>query len=279
MNLDAALRERLERVMAAVAILSPQYFQFEGETLPAVPLPGWNALPGPANPLVAALEQRLYNRFFCRDAAPPAPAPADPMPFLQRLSEANPGRDRWEPGWKINRVGPAGQIMAEKHGRYIELWPGQYVVQSGGGPPQPGQPVTAYFPRESATIQPGFFFVFSDAAVAWDEPYSMVRLYWNVTAEGAPELLARLAGRLNRFQVPFRFKTLADPAGYDRFDSAVLYVSRRWFRPAAEVAAEVTRPWTAQGTVKWPRARPCSPSRWRAGWPLPRTRAAARASA
>lgn len=239
MNLDPALRERLERALAAVAILSPQHFQVEGETVPAVPQPGWNGLPGPANPLVAALEQRLYNRFFCRDSVPPLVAPSDPTPFLQRLSEANPGRDRWEPGWKINRVGPAGQIMAEKHGRFVELWPGQYVVQSGGGPPQPGQPITAYFPRESATVQPGFFFVFSDAAVAWDEPYSMVRLYWNVIAEGAPELLARLAGRLNRFQIPFRYKTLTDPAGYDRFDSAVLFISRRWFRPAAEVAAEV----------------------------------------
>lgn len=239
MNLDPALRERLERALAAVAILSPQHFQVEGETVPAVPQPGWNGLPGPANPLVAALEQRLYNRFFCRDSVPPLVAPSDPTPFLQRLSEANPGRDRWEPGWKINRVGPAGQIMAEKHGRFVELWPGQYVVQSGGGPPQPGQPITAYFPRESATVQPGFFFVFSDAAVAWDEPYSMVRLYWNVVAEGAPELLARLAGRLNRFQIPFRYKTLTDPAGYDRFDSAVLFISRRWFRPAAEVAAEV----------------------------------------
>lgn len=239
MSLDPALRERLERALAAVAILSPQHFQVEGETVPAVPQPGWNGLPGPANPLVAALEQRLYNRFFCRDSVPPLVAPSDPTPFLQRLSEANPGRDRWEPGWKINRVGPAGQIMAEKHGRFVELWPGQYVVQSGGGPPQPGQPITAYFPRESATVQPGFFFVFSDAAVAWDEPYSMVRLYWNVVAEGAPELLARLAGRLNRFQIPFRYKTLTDPAGYDRFDSAVLFISRRWFRPAAEVAAEV----------------------------------------
>lgn len=238
MSLDPALRSRLERALAAVAILSPQYFAFEGETLPAVPQPGWASLPTPAHPLVAALEQRLYNRFFCRDSAPPALQPADPMPFLRGLSAAHPGRDRWEAGWRIHRVGAAGQVMAEKHGRFIDLWPGQYVVQSGGGPPQPGQPITAYFPRESATLQPGFFFVFGETPAAWDEPYSMVRLYWNVTAAGAPELLARLVGRLNRFQVPFRYKTLAAPEGYDRYDSAVLFVSRRWFRAAAEIAAE-----------------------------------------
>jgi hypothetical protein len=232
------LQSRLSRAMAAVAIHSPQHFAFEGELVPAVPQPGWGNLPAPANPLVAALEQRLYNRFFCRDSAPPALLPSDPTPFLQTLSAANPGRDRWEAGWRINRVGPAGQVMAEKHGRFSELWPGQYVVQSGGGPPQPGQPLTAYFPRESATLQPGFFFVFSDAAVAWDETYSMVRFYWNVTAAGAPELLAYLIGRLNRFQVPFRFKTLTMAEGYDRYDSAVLFVSRRWFQPAAEIAVE-----------------------------------------
>lgn len=238
MSLDSSLRSRLERAVAAVAILSPQHFQFEGETVPAVPQPGWGNLPAPANPLVAALEQRLYNRFYCRDCMPPAFQPGDPSPFLQRLSAANPGRDRWEPGWRINRVGAAGQVMAEKHGRFVELWPGQYVVQSGGGPPQPGLPITAYFPRESTTLQPGFFFVFSAADVAWDEPYSMMRFYWNVTAEGAPELLARLAGRLNRFQVPFRYKTLTAPEGYDRYDSAVLFVAKRWFHAAAEVAAE-----------------------------------------
>jgi hypothetical protein len=237
-DLTNDLHSRLGRALAAVAIHSPQHFTFEGETVPAVPQPGWGNLPAPANPLVAALEQRLYNRFFCRDWAPPAVLPTDPTPFLQALSAAHPGRDRWEAGWRINRVGPAGQVMAEKHGRFSELWPGQYVVQSGGGPPQPGQPLTAYFPRESSTLQPGFFFVFSDAAVAWDETYSMVRFYWNVTADGAPELLARLVARLNRFQVPFRFKTLTQVEAYDRFDSAVLFVSRRWFHPAAEIAVE-----------------------------------------
>ena len=165
--------------------------------------------------------------------------------------------------------------MAGKHGRFVELWPGQYVVQSGGGPPQPGQPILAYFPRESATLQPGFFFVFSDAAVAWDEPFSMMRFYWNVTAEGAPELLARLTGRLNRFQIPFRFKTLTLPEGYDRYDSAVLFISRRWFQAAAEVAAETHAALAGAS----PRARRCSPSRSPAGSRWPRTPATARASA
>jgi hypothetical protein len=91
-------------------------------------------------------------------------------------------------------------------------------------------------------MQPGFHFVFSEAVADQGDELDLVRFYWNVTPEGAPVLTNRLTTALNRFGVPFRFKTLSNRAAYIRSDSSVLYVSRRYFRIAAELVMERVQP-------------------------------------
>jgi hypothetical protein len=64
-----------------------------------------------------------------------------------------------------------------------------------------------------------------------------VRFYWNISSEGAPLLMKQITAHLNSFRVPFRFKSLTYPASYVRRDSAVLFVARRYYTIAAELAA------------------------------------------
>ncbi|MDX1999123.1 MAG: lanthionine synthetase LanC family protein [Thermoanaerobaculia bacterium] len=235
---------RLDRLLATVEIGADGAVRVAGEPVrpedfdPAsrgLPL----GVPG-ADPRLGALAARLYDRFYCRDGAPlPSFEPGDVAGFTAALSAARGGSDRWEPGWTVASVSANGQVVATKHGRTVELWPGQYLLPRGGGPPQPGLALTAYFPKESATYQPGFFFTWSTEPPDRDEPGTLLRLYWHVSAAGAPELLARLTERLDRFQVPFRFKTLAVPGAYGRLDAAVLFVARRFFPVVASVAAEL----------------------------------------
>lgn len=241
---------RLEQLLAAVEIGRDGSLRVAGDAVRAQDFDptsrGLATAPG-VDPRIGALAARLYDRFYSRDGEAPPPFVAGDGPaFTATLSLARGGSDRWEPGWTITSVAAHGQVVAQKHGRSVELWPGQYLLPQGGGPPRPGFPLAAYFPKESTTYQPGFFFTWSNEPPDRDEPGTLVRLYWNISAEGAPGLLARLTGRLDRFRVPFRFKTLALPGAYGRLDAAVLFVARRSFPIVARLAAEVHRevaPW------------------------------------
>ena len=107
--------------------------------------------------------------------------------------------------------------------------------------PQPGTPIAAFFPRESRTMQPGFYFIFGETPGDQQDEYSTVRYYWNIGHDGAVPLVRSLTGSLNRYQVPFRFKIVSHPALLGRSDAAILYVSRRFYRIAAELASDTHR--------------------------------------
>ena len=87
-----------------------------------------------------------------------------------------------------------------------------------------------------------FYFAFGEMPDS-GETRRMIRFYWNVTAEGAPSLVACITQSFNRFQVPFRLKCLTSRAQLDRCDGAVLYLPQRTFdigiRLARRAHAEV----------------------------------------
>jgi hypothetical protein len=96
-------------------------------------------------------------------------------------------------------------------------------------------------PSELLNGSPGFYTALSDVP---EGAGPLTRFYFNVTAAGAPPLVASITARLNAAGVGFRLKVVNDPAGFDRCDPAVLYVEdgdRRVVESAmAEIAADVT---------------------------------------
>lgn len=244
--MGASLPAELARVIEAVAILSPTCFTFAGRPVELFGTAAYSS-PGPQRvqpPLVTQLQLHLYQYGFCRrfdgtlpDAAP-APAPDDDL--LPQLSAHNAGRERWERGWQIVAVLPSGQVHAERGDISRLLWPGEFVSEDGFGvPPRQGAAIRLFAPSESTTVQPGFYFAFGDPAAEPIGLYAIVRFYWHVGAAGAPALLRALTARLNRFQVPYRFKCLRYRSLYGRRDAAVLFVSRRFFRLSAELLPAV----------------------------------------
>lgn len=196
--------------------------------------------PAAASPLVGGLIQELYGRWYCRQAGPErAPAETD-EDLLPALRSANAGRPRWEPGWTVGALLPGGAVSVIKAGRTRVAQPGELATWDGPGvPPRPGSPANLQVAIESTTYQPGFYFAFGETLAGRSDEAAWVRLYWNVRADGAAPLLAGLSSRLNRYQVPFRFKLLRLRSQYVRPDAAVLYVGRRHFQAAAALAAEV----------------------------------------
>jgi hypothetical protein len=241
------LAAELAPVIEAVSFSSDDAFVFAGlPSNPLSPLPPATAQDSGLPPLLAQLQTFLYGYAYCRrftgsvDTTPPAAAPPDG--FSAELSRANATQERWDPGWLIAHQLPSGQFLAQKHGIYRAVWPGEFMNVDGyGRAPQQGANISLYFPRESRTLQPGFYFVFGDTPSDQMDDYAVVRFYWHVSAAGAPDLVAALTHQLNRFQVPFRFKTLDSPQSYIRRDAAILYVARRYYHAAAEAVAAVHR--------------------------------------
>jgi hypothetical protein len=245
--------ERVREIVRAVTVRSADAFDLLGRTVQvngAAP-PAWPGLPVHAVRLVERLRQELYQHAYCHTLGAPAStiAPDDAVDggaaveaHQRALSAANRGRDRWDQGWVAHAILPAGQVIAERDGMARTLWPGEYVLPGGRGMGTgPGAAVTVFVPRESLTMQPGYYFALGAPSDDLDDR-NLARLYWNVSAEGAATLVECLTGALSRYDVPYRLKVQAHPAAFSRVDSAVLFVTRRHFHLVAELAAEAVLP-------------------------------------
>jgi hypothetical protein len=239
---EAAGAEEVLPVIRAVEILSPTAVRIVGERMeraPATPADAAQAENGAV--MIPLLTEVLYGRAYARRLGWPAPAATTPGAdddLVPALSAANPGRERWEAGWQVRQALSTGRIVAERHGGARFLWPGEFIASDApGGAPQKGTRVTLWRPRESATLQPGFYYAFGEAA--WEDEAPLLRVYWNAAPAGAVALTAALVATMNRWGVPFRYKCLSRRSLYPRTDSAVLYVARRGWRLVRELMAEV----------------------------------------
>jgi len=234
MNFAPGLRDELIPVLEAVVIHSPSSFTFAGRDCDGLAprMPGL-LLEADAPPLMKELTSWLYQhcystRFNGDIEADDLPSTPLDVQLGNALTRANQSQERWEDGWGALQSMPNGQIIARKGALTRMLAPGEFVNLSGSGMAiAPETPLRIYVPRDSRTIQPGYYFAFGETIAEALDEYSTARFYWNVSVEGAAELLELVSKELNLWQVPFRFKSGIHPAMYSRCDSAALYVPRR----------------------------------------------------
>ena len=224
---------------------SGSMFRFLDETIdtaaypiPQV-LPGHAAHPVPDHPLVRALQSALYHRVYCHhhDEKPGPPRAVQPSPTtIEQLSRAHTSVERWDPGWHIHGLGTDGAVLVSRGDRSRHALAGEYITEAVTfQQPVIGAKVRIRAPRDSETIQLGFYFMFGETlGDLWDEQ-STLRYYVNASHEATPLLVRYLSETLNRFQVPYRMKALTDPAAYTRADSTVLYTSRRYHSIVARI--------------------------------------------
>jgi hypothetical protein len=243
-----SLEQQLQKIVNAVVFHSPDVFSFAGR--PSTAWTGgyspqaYQQQPGALSPAVQALQSLIYGFCYSRpfngaiNDNQPEFSGADEA-WMDQLSAANATRERWEEGWQVQQFLPNGQVYAQKRGASRAFWPGEFLTRAGHGmAPQPGTPIAVFFARESRTLQPGFYFVFGETPGDQQDDYSAVRYYWNVQRAGAAPLLRSLTAALNKYQTPFKLKIVNHPAMIGRTDAAILYVGRRFYRIAAEIAAD-----------------------------------------
>jgi hypothetical protein len=236
----------LARIVDAVAIQSAAAFTLAGRAssgiaMPMVGLQLTPEMPPLMNELIMQLYQHCFANRFTGQAVPAEPphAASDPQ-WVESLAQANQSRERWEDGWQVMHTLPNGHVVAKRGNTARTLAPGEFINMGGSGMVlAQGAVVRVYIPRESRTVQAGYYFVFGETLPDSSDELSVVRFYWNVTPDGAPQLVRWISGDLNRWQVPFRFKTPSHPGMFARTDTAVLYAPRRYAHFTRGLVSEI----------------------------------------
>jgi hypothetical protein len=194
------------------------------------------------NYLVYNLQLRLYSDFYCRGFAAPSRRESDSLPafgstsFIEALSAANSGKGYWEQGWAVRAIEKDHTVIGKED---LEIWgtPEDCLVP-GGAPIIPGTLLSLRFPKESLNVSPGFYMAMSDIDFAASSS-PLVRLYWNLTAEGAVLFLRSATLLMNQAGLRFKLKVLNDPAQFIRCDSSVLYIHKEDYRLASRILKKI----------------------------------------
>ena len=225
----------LERSLDAVAVHSPAGFTCAGRAIEAKP-----------GGLIASLTGFLYKQCYIREfdgsLSEPLPARKDGVStdLVEKLRAAHAGRACRETAWVVNQFLEDGRIVARKGYAVRRLNPGHYVnLDSAVGLSAKDRRVAVYRPMESTVLQQAWYYIFGEAVGDAEEGDNLIRFYWNLRAEGGPELTRLLTRALDRFQIPFRFKVPVRSEVYDRRDAAVLYANRRYYPVLAMLLEDV----------------------------------------
>jgi hypothetical protein len=156
-----------------------------------------------------AVNQNLENNtFFGVDVA-----------FYDRLHESNHGKGYLSFNWQVVKEEMDGAVAVHKDGLTLHI--AREMLQKAVSV---GDLVAITMPKN--LVQNGFYVAISDAAMPLNYQ-TLVRVYFNLTVDGAPAVMDSLTSQLNAIPITFSFKALYNPSDYGRYDSAVLYFDKK----------------------------------------------------
>jgi HopA1 effector protein family len=257
--------EQVSEIAARVRIRSMTDLDFAGRQIevppplprrfPALPMVDW---------LQSELYQKAYCLSISEVESTEQAYPPAANDMRDALAAANATRTRIDRDWLVTETDPAGAVTVTKRGMVRRIPVSEIVTSeppsgsaiAGGvfaqpgpaarhpragapfqgtpgvpagpmrtAPPQPGKLVAIALPRERAD-EGGFYFAFGETVASTIEGRPVVRFYWNVPADSAPEFMSKLTSALNVRSVAFTFKCPLSSAGYLRRDTATLYIAR-----------------------------------------------------
>ena len=184
--------------------------------------------------------QVLYDQFYMRQRSPEASRELDGIEdMLPQLRAANATELTWDEAWTVYRHGTEGRVYVKKGDRSRAAGAGAYICdEMTGGIPPLGSTVRLRVYPENCQLQADFYHSFGRQLVDQYDEFDAVRIYFNVYAHGAATLLKVISTCLNRYEVPFHFKTLRKQKQYGRADAAVIYLARRYFSFAWQLLDE-----------------------------------------
>ncbi len=176
-----------------------------------------------------ALHQNLENNTFL----------GVNLEFYQRLHESNKGEGYFDPGWSVLRQESDGSFAVKKGGLTLHIQPEQHLQLAEH--PTIGAEVAIKMPRN--LVQNGFYMAVSNAGLDYHNDLNglqqTVRIYFNLSPQGAIAVMAAITQQLNAIKIPFTFKVLYNPADYGRHDSGVLYFGKNNYEAVRQVLQKI----------------------------------------
>jgi hypothetical protein len=205
------------------------------------------ALPQGQTPSVQMLTEGLQNLIYSEFYTKPnrsvqnqaIPAVEEIEKFMEELSKKNTTQERFDEGWTVLSVDYQGVILAQKGSYKRHIQGGEYINVTGfGRNPQQGDTLKLFTRKEHKDPNGGFYFIFGNHQ-SENNPQQMVRVYFNIRPEGSHKLVETISTKLNHYQVPFQFKCLHHESLYNRADTAVLYVEKRYINLTFRILKQI----------------------------------------
>jgi hypothetical protein len=197
--------------LAAVRVHSETSYSWFGQRNPLLPKVIRTAIGSQdaREYILYALQQQLYSYLYCPGAAVPARNPTvggHRLPwgteFVGDLSAANNGTGSLEPDWRVHKI-DGDHIVVERHGLHLWMKPGE-VCLTHDSRPEPGAAASIRLPKELMRRSPGFYLALGNEGLPPRRTDPLIRLYWNLVASAAPQLVSLLTTQLNAARIPFR---------------------------------------------------------------------------
>lgn len=160
------------------------------------------------------------------------------LEFYKRLHESNCGEGYFDSGWFVLRQECDGSLAVKKGSLILHIERTCHL-QATQATATVGDSVAIRMPRN--LVQNGFYVAIGNAG--WENCSNLdvrtVRIYFNLSPEGAIAIMSAIARQLNQVAIPFTFKALYNPSSYGRYDSAVLYFERSNYEVVQQVVEKV----------------------------------------
>lgn len=158
--------------------------------------------------------------------------------FYQRLHESNSGEGYFESGWSVLKQEEDSSLAVIKGGLRLHIERDKHLPESEQSAIV-GDSVAIRMPKNR--VQNGFYMAIGnlEANRLEKEEQVTVRIYFNLTPEGAVGVMGSLTRQLNEMEIPFHFKVLYNPKDYQRHDSGVLYFDKSDYKVVEKILKTV----------------------------------------
>jgi hypothetical protein len=156
------------------------------------------------------------------------------LDFYDRLHESNSGDGYFDPGWVVMHLEDTDWLIASKGGLTLHINRDRHLKDADQSTTV-GESVAIRMPKN--VVQNGFYMAVSNTGLS--DHNNVVRVYFNLSPEGAIAVMASLTHLLKETEISFSFKVLYNPSDYIRYDSGVLYFERKSYELVREVLHKV----------------------------------------
>ena len=153
--------------------------------------------------------------------------------FYDRLHESNSGEGYYSSDWLVVKLETDGALAVHRGGLTLHIERDRHL-QPKDQAANAGDSVAIKMPKN--LVQNGFYMAVGNAGI---QSQDIVRIYFNLSTEGAVAVMGSLTSELNAIAIPFSFKTLYNPKDYGRHDSAVLYFDKSKYEAVHPVLDQV----------------------------------------